>query len=141
MRRNRPASPQSRTFASWWNRSPLVISTTSKSAAIASTASRTPGSSSTGCRSRSLPRPTMRCRSVAAMRASVSSTAASIIDSTAFDAIAEHRDVAAFDLVQALVRACIGQVDVTAQDALELELGGVEEILAAPEGVVGIEAD
>ena len=81
MRRNRSARPLSRTFCSWWNRSPLVISTTGCSAATASTAERTPSSTSTGCRSRPLARATMRCTSAPLMRASVISTAASIIDS------------------------------------------------------------
>ena len=69
-------------FRSWWNRSPLVISTTGQSAAMAATALRMPSISSTGCCSVSRPISITWCRSRAAMRPSVSSMAASIIDST-----------------------------------------------------------
>src|SRR5690606_39587840 len=59
----------------------------------------------------------------------------------ALHAVAEHADVAALDLVQALPHPHVLQVDVARDDGLELELRLVEVVLAAPEGVVGVEAD
>ncbi|KAG0731737.1 hypothetical protein G6F23_015012 [Rhizopus arrhizus] len=69
-------------LASWWNRSPLVISTTGYCSAMAATDARTPSISSTGWRRVSWPMSSMRWMSLASMRWPVMSMAASIIDST-----------------------------------------------------------
>ena len=142
MRWNRSARPDCFTLFSWWNRSPLVISTISCSAAMASTASRMPGSSSTGCCSSSLPSATMRCRSAGA-DAGLGDLDRGLHHRQrhALHAVAEQREVAHLHRVQALVRARVVQVDVVLHDALELGLCTVVVVLAAPEGVVAVEAD
>src|SRR5690606_21855741 len=58
----------------------------------------------------------------------------------AFHAVAEHRQVGLLHRVQALAGAGVA-VDVARGDRLEVPLGLVEIVLAAPEGVVGVEAD
>ena len=57
----------------------------------------------------------------------------------ALGAIAEQREVAALDREQAVVE--IVEIDVAGEDRLEFGLGGAVIVLAAPEGVVAVEAD
>src|SRR5690606_488112 len=59
----------------------------------------------------------------------------------ALHAVAEHRDVALLHRVQAIAHAGVAEVDVAPDDAFEFLLRGVEIVLAAPQGVVGVEAD
>jgi hypothetical protein len=39
------------------------------------------------------------------------------------------------------VIAAVAQLDIRGQDAFEFQLRGIEKILAAPEGVIAVEAD
>ena len=59
----------------------------------------------------------------------------------ALGAITEDVDIAGLDREQALVHARIGEIDIATDDALELGLRGVVEILALPQRVIAIEAD
>src|SRR5690606_5313952 len=56
-------------------------------------------------------------------------------------AVAEHLEVAALDLEQVAQGACVVQVDVAADDLLVALLRGTVVVLAAPQGVVAVEAD
>src|SRR3546814_624190 len=49
--------------------------------------------------------------------------------------------VGLLERIQALGHARVCEIDVAADDPFELHLRGIEEILAAPEGVVAIEGD
>src|SRR3546814_1999025 len=51
------------------------------------------------------------------------------------------RSVGLPERIQALGHARVCEIDVAADDPFELHLRGIEEILAAPEGVVAIEGD
>src|SRR5690606_4911463 len=59
----------------------------------------------------------------------------------AFHTVAEQRQVALLHRIQPLTRAAVVQVHVAADDPLELDLRLGEVILAAPQRVIGINAD
>ena len=59
----------------------------------------------------------------------------------ALGAVAEQLEIAPLGLEQALVHARIAEVDVGPEHALEFGVCGLEIVLAAPQRIVGVEAD